>query len=82
MPVNCGYNLFKWNLVDSAVCNCCNLCIPVDTILHHLYYCVVTQDLWLKVSDWLNSFMRESFSLSICEVLLGVIKTSTTDTHY
>ena len=26
--------------------------------------------------------MRESFSLSICEVLLGITKTSTTDTHY
>ena len=26
--------------------------------------------------------MRESLSLSICEVLLGIIKTSTTDTRY
>ena len=26
--------------------------------------------------------MGESFSLSICEVLLGIIKTSTTDTRY
>ena len=78
--VNCGYNLFKWNLVDSAVCNYCNLC--TDTIEHHFYYCVVSQDFWLKVSDWLNYFMRESVSFSICEVLLGVTKTSTNNTHY
>ena len=51
-------------------------------IEHHFYYCVVSRDFWLKISDWLNSFMRESFSLSICEVLLGIIKTSTTDTRY
>ena len=78
--VNCGYNLFKWNAVQSAVCNYCNSCI--DTIEHHFYYCVVSRDFWLKISDWLNSFMRESFSLSICEVLLGITKTSTTDTRY
>ena len=64
----------------SALCNYCILCI--DTIEHHFYYCVVSQDFSLKVSDWLNSFMRESFSFSICEMLLGITKTSTTDTHY
>ena len=42
--VNCGYNLFKWNVVDSAVCNYCNSC--VDTIEHHFYYCVVSRDFW------------------------------------
>ena len=36
----------------------------------------------LVESLWLIFFTRESFRFSTCEVLLGITKTSTIDTHY
>ena len=67
--VNCGDNLFKWNIIDSRECHYCTL---IDTIEHHFYYCEVSQALWENLEMILKDIYERELKLSICHILLGL----------
>ena len=41
--LNNNYNLYKWKLKDSPICIYCD---EIDTIEHHLFYCVRSSLFW------------------------------------
>ena len=67
--VNCGDNLFKWNIIDSPKCHYCTL---IDTIEHHFYYCEVSQAFWENLEMKLKDIYDTELKLSICDILLGL----------
>ena len=67
--VNCGDNLFKWNIIDSPKCHYCTL---IDTIEHHFYYCEVSQAFWENLEMKLKDIYDTELKLAICDILLGL----------
>ena len=68
--INCRYNLCKWSVLPSGICN---YCTEIDTIEHHFYYCSISRTFWSKVFNWLQNIMGCKIHLSLCEVLFGII---------
>ena len=67
--VNCGDNLFKWNIIDSPKCHYCTF---IDTIEHHFFYCEIIQAFLENLEIKLKDIYDREIKLSICEILLGL----------
>ena len=52
--------------------NICVYCNDVDTLEHHLFYCVECVSFWNRVSGWIKSNLDTSFNLTICEIIFGI----------
>ena len=77
--LNCNYNLFKWSIIDSGMCSFCHN--NIDTLEHNLYYCYNTKVFWVRVNKWFMTVTQVKFNFSICEILFGIVVTSTLDSH-
>lgn len=68
--IACRYNLFKWQIKTDPMCSYCN---EIDTIEHHLFYCITSLDFWKKVERWIDGILSIKYQFKICEILLGII---------
>ena len=67
--LNCNYNLHKWGIKDSPVCEYCN---ELDTITHHLFECQVVKTFWNEVELWIYDRLGVLFNLTVCEIIFGI----------
>ena len=67
--INCNYNLYIWNLIDSPNCQLCN---DTDTIEHHFYYCPDVKAFWDKIGQMLTTYVNFKREYTVLEVLLGI----------
>ena len=77
--LNCNYNLFKWNILDHSTWEYCPLVI--DTIEHHLYYCIESKIFWVNIKKWLKSTFKINFSFTLCEVIFGMLDLDVNVSH-
>ena len=68
--VNCRYNLYKWNIIESPLCIFCN---HSDTIEHHFFLCAFSKLFWEYVETWLTDLFQteNKITFAICEILFG-----------
>ena len=66
----CNYKLFIWKIKDTPNCTVCD---KIDNLEHYFYYCTDTYNFWRQVQKWLCHLLSYYLSLTILEVLLGVI---------
>lgn len=52
--INCNYNLYKWKIIETSVCNYCK---EEDTIMHYFIYCNKSRNLWFALFNWWNAIM-------------------------
>ena len=55
-----NYDLHKWGMKDSPVCEYCN---ELDTIAHHLFECHVIKSFWNEVELWIYDRLGVLFNL-------------------
>ena len=67
----CNYNLFKWNIKNSPLCD---ICQKIDNLEHYFYYCIDTNVFWVQVKSWLNQLLSIELSLTVLEIFFGVLK--------
>ena len=67
--LNCNDRLFKWKIKTS---NKCDDCGEVDSIEHHLYYCINSRTFWNQLKTWMGSNLNFGIELAVCEVIFGL----------
>ena len=68
--LNCNHNLFKWKVKESPVCIYCK---KIDTIEHHLFFCVYSNLFWTRLQNWFHKAYKTPHisEITVCEVLFG-----------
>ena len=67
--LNCNERLHKWKIKSN---NKCDDCGEVDSIEHHLYFCITSKTFWKKLKTWLIDNLGFGIELTVCEVLFGL----------
>ncbi len=61
--------LFKWNMVDSSLCDFCNS--APDSITHRFWLCTKTHELWAKLWQYVNSELHIEWNMSYITIVLN-----------
>ena len=67
---NCKYNLFKWAISETPLCN---VCTGIDTLEHYFYYCEESKAFWHQLGNWLTKILSFPFNFTVLEILLGIM---------
>ena len=65
----CNYNLKLWNIIDSPMCQSCNV---IDSIEHFFFYCDCIHRLWDRVKIMSKDVLNFTFNGTVLEILLGI----------
>ena len=68
LPTN--YFLFRIGLIDSDLCTFCKN--TRETVKHLMWECDVTKDLWVNISNWMNTDLNIFFNVSYKNICFGL----------
>ena len=78
--LNCKYNMFNWKKAETPMCSYCETEV-VDTLEHHLFYCIESRKFWSKIEQWITDNLGLQFKFTVYEILLGIIFTQDDTLH-
>ena len=78
--LNCKYNMFNWKKAETPMCSYCETEV-VDTLEHHLFYCIESRKFWSKIEQWITDNLGLQFKFTVCEILLRIIFTQDDTLH-
>ena len=67
--LNTREKLFTWKIAES---NKCYICDEMDTLVHHLFSCPSSRNIWTQLESWLRNNLGTGFSFTECEILFGI----------
>ena len=62
--------MFIWNIVDTNKCIYCN---QIDTLEHHIFYCIECEKLCNGVITWTKDNLETCFQFTICDIIFGIL---------
>jgi len=65
----CGYQLNKWGVTSSPLCNVCD---NVDTLEHFFYYCKTSKTFWQQIENWFKMILKVHIPLKITDIMFGI----------
>ncbi len=67
--LNCNERLHTWQIKDT---NLCIFCDKIDTIEHHLYYCIQSRIFWNRIEKWMLTSLETKINLTGFDVIFGL----------